>query len=184
VKTSADLYRYVGTKNNTFLKFIRSFLLVPGYRFIYLLRKTKKYRNIYIIGGFFWILLRRMQTKYGFQISYKTNIGKGFYIGHWGTIVVSHNVIIGNNCNINHGVTIGEASRTKKGEAPTIGDFVWMGTNSIIVGKIKIGNNVLIGPGAYVNFDVPDNSIVLGNPGKILFNKKNATRGYIKRVIS
>ena len=49
---------------------------------------------------------------------------------------------------------------------------------------IKIGNNVLIGPGAFVNFNVPDNSIVLGNPGKILFNKKNATRGYIKRVIS
>ena len=51
-------------------------------------------------------------------------------------------------------------------------------SNLIVVGKIKIGNDVLIAPGAYVNFDVPDHSIVIGNPGKII-PKQNATEGYI-----
>ena len=55
---------------------------------------------------------------------------------------------------------------------------VWIGTNSIVVGAIHIGNNVLIAPGAYVNFDVPDNSIVLGNPGTII-SKQDATDSYI-----
>ncbi len=48
----------------------------------------------------------------------------------------------------------------------------------MIVGKIKIGNNVLIAANSYVNFDVPDNSIVIGNPGKII-HRENATEGYI-----
>ena len=48
----------------------------------------------------------------------------------------------------------------------------------MIVGKISIGNNVLVAANSYVNFDVPDNSIVLGNPAKII-HKDNATEGYI-----
>lgn len=55
---------------------------------------------------------------------------------------------------------------------------MFLGTNSIVVGKVKIGNDVLIAPGAYVNFDVPDHSIVIGNPGKVI-PKLNATEGYI-----
>lgn len=50
------------------------------------------------------------------------------------------------------------------------------------MGKVKIGNDVLIAPGAYVNFDVPDHSIVIGNPGKII-SKQNATEGYIASPI-
>lgn len=48
-----------------------------------------------------------------------------------------------------------------------------------IIGGIKIGNNVLIAPGAFVNFDVPDNSIVLGNPGRIIPRLSSPTRKYI-----
>ena len=44
---------------------------------------------------------------------------------------------------------------------------------------VKIGNNVLIAPGAFVNFDVPDNSIVLGNPGQIIPRKESPTKAYI-----
>ena len=53
-----------------------------------------------------------------------------------------------------------------------------VGINSTIVGNIKIGNNVLIAPNAVVNFDVPDNSVVIGNPG-VIHHKENATEGYI-----
>jgi serine O-acetyltransferase len=118
--------------------------------------------------------------KYGFQIGGK--IGEGFYIGHFGTIVKSTGATIGKNCNIAHGVTIGETFRGSAAGVPSIGDYVWIGTNAIIVGKITIGSNVLIAPGAYVNFDVPSHSIVMGNPGKIM-PRQNPTEGYICNFI-
>ena len=84
--------------------------------------------------------------------------------------------------NIAQGVTIGQANRGERIGVPEIGDEVWIGTNAVIVGHIKIGNNVLIAPNAYVNTDVPSNSIVIGNPAQITPNKK-ATNGYINNKI-
>ena len=54
-----------------------------------------------------------------------------------------------------------------------------MNANSIIIGQVNIGNNVLIAPGAFINFDVPDNSIVIGNPGKIIEKESSPTEKYI-----
>lgn len=65
---------------------------------------------------------------------------------------------------------------------PVIGDKVWIGVNATIVGAIKIGNDVLIAPNAYVNCDVPDHSIVFGNPC-IIKHRDNATEDYINRTI-
>ena len=56
-----------------------------------------------------------------------------------------------------------------------------MGAHAIVVGKITIGNDALIAPGAYVNFDVPCGSVVLGNPGKIVSQKGSA--GYINNIM-
>ena len=53
-----------------------------------------------------------------------------------------------------------------------------MGANSIVVGGVRIGNNVLIAPGAFVNFDVPDNSVVIGNPGVIKPQNSSPTDKY------
>lgn len=62
---------------------------------------------------------------------------------------------------------------------PVIGDNVVMGANSMVVGNAVIGDDVLIAPGAFVNFDVPDNSIVIGNPGKIIQRDSSPTAKYI-----
>lgn len=61
---------------------------------------------------------------------------------------------------------------------PTIGNDVWIDPNAVIVGGINIGDNVLIAANSFVNFDVPSNSIVIGNPGKIIPSVR-ATEGYI-----
>lgn len=82
--------------------------------------------------------------------------------------MVNGSVEIGENCNISHVVTIGATRQGDKAGVPEIGNSVWMGTNSIMIGKIRVGDNVLIAPRAYVNFDVPDNSIVKGIPGQII----------------
>jgi len=66
--------------------------------------------------------------------------------------------------------------------APTIGNEVWIGVNATIVGKISIGNDVLIAPNTYVNCDIPSHSIVFGNPCIIKHNDR-ATEGYINRKI-
>jgi serine O-acetyltransferase len=134
-----------------------------------------------VAGWLAKIMMRRYTYKYGFQIG--GNIGDGFYIGHFGTVIVSVNAVIGKNCNIAPGVTIGASRRGEKKGAPSLGDFVWIGTNAVIVGAIHVGSDVLIAPGAYVNFDVPDHSIIVGNPGQIIA-RQNATEGYINNAVS
>jgi serine O-acetyltransferase len=177
----ADLYRYDG---NTSAKAIfKNLLLSPGFRFTFLLRKASYYKNrgLGVKHLIYRLLLAKYQYKYGFQISSATQIGRGLYLGHFGTVVVSSKAVIGENVNLSPGVTIGVTRRGKNEGAPVIGNKVWVGANAIIVGKIKIGDNVMIAPGAYVNFDVPDNAVVMGNPGKIVSYK--GTEGYINRVM-
>ena len=114
----------------------------------------------------------------GIQIPVETQIAPGFRIVHFGTIVVNPGAKIGKNFNLAQGTLIGN-SQGKKSGVPTIGENVCMQANSVIVGGITIGNNVLIAPGAFVNFDVPDNSIVIGNPGKIITRESSPTDKYI-----
>lgn len=168
-----DLYRLMPNEYN--LEKLFKGLSNQGFRYLFFSRLTDKNKNG-IKHFILKLFIRHYRYKYGFQFSTK-NIGGGFYIGHFGTIVISVNAKIGRNCNIAHNVTIGVA-RGKREGAPKIGDYVWIGTGAVIVGNIKVGNNVLIAPNTFVNFDVPDNSLVIGNPGKII-PKENPTKNYI-----
>lgn len=176
---AADLYRYEGLKGT---KGLLRGLITPGFRYMYVLRKMAKARKYSPLWMIYFLILRRYSFKFGFQIPYSTQIGEGFYIGHFGTLVISPNAKIGKHCNVAHGVTIGMANRGKSRGAPTIGDKVWIGTGSVIVGKITIGDNVLIAPNSYVNVDVPPYSLVLGNPCKIV-PKDDPTNRYIEFIL-
>lgn len=164
----ADLFRYYG--NSSFGCFLKSFFIASGFRYSYFFRKCSYYKakKNWFLYFLFRIFLDRYIYKYGICIPPGTTIGGGVYIGHWGGIFINPEAVIGENCNINQGVTVGQTNRGKHKGCPVIGNFVWMGAHSIIVGNIKIGNNVLIAPGAYVNFHVPDDAVVLGNPGRII----------------
>lgn len=89
---------------------------------------------------------------------------------------------IGRNCNIHKGVIIGQTNRGINKGVPTIGDSVWIGVNAAIVGRITIGEDVLIAPNSYVNIDVPSHSIVFGNPC-IIKHREKATEGYINHRV-
>lgn len=108
-------------------------------------------------------------------------VGKGLYLGHAYNITINPNAGIGEWCNIHKGVTIGQQNRGKLKGAPKIGDMVWIGVNATIVGKIEIGDDVLIAPNAYVNCDVPSHSIVIGNPC-VIHHRDKATEGYINET--
>lgn len=125
------------------------------------------------------LILRQFRKKYHLEIPNGLNIGGGFYIGHPYGITINPGTIIGKNVNIHKGVTIGVENRGTREGAPSIGDEVWIGINSVIVGAIKIGNDVLIAPNSFVNRDVPDHSIVFGNPC-IIKSSANATEGYVE----
>lgn len=109
-------------------------------------------------------------------------IGEGLYIGHPFSITINYRVKIGKNVNIHKGCTIGQENRGKRKGVPIIGDCVYIGINSTVVGKINIGNDVMIAPNSFVNCDVPSHSIVFGNPC-IIKHRENATEGYINNKV-
>ncbi|ROI07696.1 serine acetyltransferase [Chryseobacterium sp. H3056] len=175
-----DFYRESGQWLSTFQIWKKCFS--PNLHFIYLLRKAQNFPKYTFKGKLWRVVLRHYQIKYGFQIYPETQIGEGFYLGHWGAVVINPKSKIGKNCNIAQGVTIAQANRGKNEGVPEIGNEVWIGPNAVIVGNIKIGNNVLIAPNAYVNFDVPKDSVVVGNPATFSLNE-NATLGYINNRV-
>ena len=128
------------------------------------------------------IIAFRYARKYGLEFSANVKIGKGFYLGHPYNITVGEGVVIGDNVNLHKGVTIGVENRGERIGAPVIGNHVYVGVNATIVGKVNIGDDVLIAPGAFVNFDVPSHCVVLGNPG-IIHPVENATNGYIRNCV-
>ena len=119
--------------------------------------------------------------KHHLEIPSKVNIGAGLYLGHAYCITINEKAVLGENCNIHKGVTIGQENRGARKGVPTIGNKVWIGINATIVGKITIGDDVLIAPNSYVNRDIPSHSIVFGNPCIIKY-RENATENYINNV--
>jgi serine acetyltransferase len=92
--------------------------------------------------------------------------GRGLAIFHGVGLVVSPSVRLGRNVTLRQNTTIGH-KRVSEG-SPCIGDNVDIGANSVIVGAIRIGDNVTIGAGTVVTKDVPSNSIIIGNPAKLI----------------
>jgi len=176
----SDLYRYSGKTN---LKaFLHHFKNSEGFKFMVFLRLSQSYSKLNPIGFLSRFFYRRLTYKFGFQIPKSVKIGKGLVLMHTGHIIINSKSSFGSNCNIYPGVTVGTTFRGKDKGVPVIGNQVWIGSNSIIVGKITIGNNVLIAPNSFVNKSVPDNSIVLGNPA-VIKPRDNATADYIFNMV-
>lgn len=124
----------------------------------------ERYVGTPVVYILIWFIYHRAQVKYGVNIPAGTKIGPDFKIEHLYGIVPNPDIVIGKNCNIYNGATIGKEKRDKRIGFPQIGDEVW------------------IAPGAYVNFDVPSHSSVLGNPAKVI-ERTDATREHIKNKI-
>lgn len=169
-----DLYRYYGEEGEPFLKKVFRPLEI---KYISLFRKANTCKFL-PFRLFYTLRLMGMSNKTKIQIPARTSIGEGLYIGHLGRVIIHPGAKLGKNINIGTGVTIGMENRGSRKGTPTISDNCWIGTNAVVVGNIKIGSDVLIAPLTYVNFDVPDHSIVIGNPGKII-PKENATENYV-----
>jgi serine O-acetyltransferase len=131
-----------------------------------------------LLHPIYFVLNGLVQVMWGIELPRSATIGPGFYIGHSGGITIAPGVIIGRNCNISQDLTIGLSGQGEKAGVPTIGDNVYLAPGARVFGKISIGNNVKIGANAVVYKDIPDNAIVVLDPGfKIVSYKGNHSSG-------
>ena len=108
-----------------------------------------------------------IRVVYACQISPQVELGKGSRLGYEGLGIVIHSkVVIGRDCLISQGVTIGGTS--KKTEVPILGDRVYVGAGAKILGPIKIGEGSVIGANAVVLRDVPPRTVVAGVPARVI----------------
>lgn len=178
----SDLYRI--TRDVTLSALFREVVFGESYQYIFWMRTCVFGRSnlvlkitIYPIAR---LMLRRCRYKYGISIPFITEIGSGLCIGHFGGIFVNWKSRIGRNCNISHGVTLGQGNRGKNKGYPTIGDNVYIGPGAKIIGGVRVGDNVAIGANCVVTKDAPDNAVVVGVPGKII--SYEGSKGYISNI--
>lgn len=131
---------------------------------------------LYRIGNFFYRNDLRSPARlitwlnrflFSAYIPSSATIGANFRLGYWGLGVVIHNrAIIGDNCLVAQNVTIGRNFGSQG--VPRLGNDVYVGAGSAVFGDITVGDNVIIGANSVVNKDVPPNTVVAGNPFRIL----------------
>lgn len=176
---ASDFKRH-GIDKVTFSKLLSVFVFFPnpGLKFMTIFRLCQKYRKKNkVVFGFYFLWLRRLKFKYGFDISYRAQIGKGFYIGHFGNIVIHGDTVIGDYCNISQGITIGVSNYGKNIGVPKIGNSVFIGPNACVFGNILIGNNVTIGANVVVSENIMDGHTVLSS--NVVVIEKDLSHYYI-----
>lgn len=104
----------------------------------------------------------------GIEIHPGAEIGKDFFIDHGSGTVIGETAEIGDNVTIYQNVSLGGTSLKQEKRHPTVGNNVVIGAGAKLLGPIKIGDNVRIGANSVVTKDVPDNSVVVGVPGRIV----------------
>jgi serine O-acetyltransferase len=144
------------------------FLLYPGLHAVIMHRFTHFLWRLKI--PFLPRLLSQISRFWtGIEIHPGAKIGKGFFIDHGMGVVIGETTEIGDNCVLFHNVTLGGPGKHKGKRHPTLGNNVMVGTGAILLGPIKVGNNVKIGANTFILMqDVPDSTTVAGTPGRIV----------------
>ncbi len=104
----------------------------------------------------------------GIEIHPGAQLGNRIFFDHGMGIVIGETAIIGDDCVIYHGVTLGGISSNQVKRHPTIKNNVMLGAGAKLLGNITIGNNVKVGANSVVLTDIPDNSVAVGSPAKII----------------
>ena len=124
-----------------------------------------------------WNLLARLISHAnrfltGIEIHPAAEIGRGVFIDHGMGVVIGETAIVGDGCLIYKGVVLGGTTTEKTKRHPTLGKKIIVGSNACILGNITIGDYVRIGSGSVVVKDVPPHATVVGVPGRIIEQKK------------
>ena len=119
-------------------------------------------------------LSKRTRTKLGVDIHPAATIGRRFTIDHGLGIVIGSTAVIGDDCMLYQGVTLGMKATSFSDEKrhPTLGDGVLVGANAVILGTVNVGNRARVGAGAVVVEDVPSDVTVVGVPARIARDRR------------
>lgn len=146
---------------------IEVILLYPGYHAILLHRIAHALYSIHFYFLARWVSqVSRGLT--GIEIHPGATIGKRVFIDHGMGTVIGESAVIGDDCLLYHGVTLGGRGEKHVKRHPTLGNRVLVGTGATILGNITLGDDVKVGANSVVLHDVPAQTTVVGNPAQIL----------------
>ena len=136
------------------------------------LKAVRSYRRAHWFYQHKWftiarIISQRARHKTGIEIHPGAQIGKGLFIDHGMGVVIGETTIIGDNCLLYQGVTLGGTGKDKGKRHPTLGDNVMVGAGAKVLGPINIGSNVKVAANAVVLSDIPENCTAVGVPARI-----------------
>lgn len=168
-----DLNNYC--KNGRISEKLRTILLEHSFHLVILIRLGGLLRKIPFFGRIFGVMIEYIiRVLYASDINCKSQIGGGLFIVHGHDIVIGAKVVVGNNCKIFNGVTLGgQNTEIDNAPQPIIGDNVVISTGAKILGDIKIGNDCIVGANSVVVKSVDENSIIAGVPARFIKYRYN-----------
>lgn len=141
--------------------------LYPSFKVMLSYRRAHK---AYMKGHYFRarLISQRAVRRTGIEIHPGAQIGKGLFIDHGNGVIIGETTIIGDNCTLYQGVTLGGTGKEQGKRHPTLGNNVMVSAGAKVLGSFKIGDNSKIGAGSVVLEEVPPNSTVVGVPGRVV----------------
>lgn len=159
----ADLLRY-GSRRTFFKE--QSIWAVWVYRFGRRVDRRPAGIGKRLLTLFYWQAFRLAETVTGISLPKSVSIGPGLRIWHFGGVFIHPEAVLGSNCVLRQGVTIG--NRVEGGPAPIVGNDVEFGAYAQILGGIRIGDGCRIGALSVVLTDIPDGATAVGSPARIV----------------
>ena len=120
----------------------------------------------------YWLAFRAVETLTGISLPKEARIGPGLRIWHFGNIFIHPDAVLGANCTLRHGVTIGN-SRVD-GPAPVLEDGVELGAYAQVLGGVRVGRGATIGAMSVVLKDVPPYATAVGVPARLIAGRPEA----------
>lgn len=119
---------------------------------------------------------RYVRNVYGIELPLRAEVGRGVVFEHQGLLVIHSLAVIGDRCRLRHGTTLGMRSLSALDSAPRLGNDVDVGANVCILGAVVVGDRARIGAGSVVLEDVPADSVVVGNPARVVRGEASQRR--------
>lgn len=142
-------------------------LLYPGFKAVRMHRRAHWFYN-HKMYFFARLISQRCVRKTNIEIHPGAQIGRRFFIDHGTGVVIGETAVIGDDCTIYQGVTLGGTGKDKGKRHPTLGNNVMVGAGAKVLGPFKVGDNSNIAAGSVVLSEIPENSTAVGSPARVV----------------
>lgn len=152
---------------------IEIMLLYPGYKAVRMYRRAHFFykHNMFFLAR---AISQSCVKKTNIEIHPGARIGRRFFIDHGTGVVIGETAIIGDDCTIYQGVTLGGTGKDHGKRHPTLGNNVLVGAGAKVLGPFKIGDNSNVAAGSVVLSEIPDNATAVGSPARVV--KRNGKK--------